>query len=242
MSTSTPASSNPNVTPMEALLGKKLLTKKGSSDDTFTLLKGKKVVALYFSASWCPPCKAFTPMLADFYKQYASKDGAGVEIVYVSSDKTVADFDAYYAKMPWLALPHDASEYKSKLATALRIQGIPSLVVLDVATGHLITNEGRADVQRAAGNAGKAQEVIAAWKATPPVPIEQGLAQPNDPLSLLKRLVMTFLQNPIYLFAILYVGKKVLRMLSGTAQPGMVVEDGGDQPVEEAEPIPDDEF
>ena len=29
--------------------------------------EGKKVVCFYFSAHFCPPCKTFTPVLADFY-------------------------------------------------------------------------------------------------------------------------------------------------------------------------------
>jgi nucleoredoxin len=51
------------------------------------------VVALYFSASWCPPCKTFSPRLIDFYLA-AAKDN-GLEIVYVSSDKTVESFETY---------------------------------------------------------------------------------------------------------------------------------------------------
>jgi thiol-disulfide isomerase/thioredoxin len=26
-----------------------------------------KVVAFYFSAAWCPPCRGFTPILSKFY-------------------------------------------------------------------------------------------------------------------------------------------------------------------------------
>ena len=33
-------------------------------------LAGKKIVCFYFSAHWCPPCRAFTPMLKDAYEEF----------------------------------------------------------------------------------------------------------------------------------------------------------------------------
>jgi nucleoredoxin len=44
------------------------------------------VIGLYFSASWCGPCKAFTPKLAACYKALKER-GAPFEIVFISSDK-----------------------------------------------------------------------------------------------------------------------------------------------------------
>jgi hypothetical protein len=38
--------------PMEKLLGAKLLTEVGKEESTAIVLKGKKLVLLYFSASW----------------------------------------------------------------------------------------------------------------------------------------------------------------------------------------------
>lgn len=79
---------------LSTLLGEKLLTEsKGGKKNTKTLLKDKAVVALYFSASWCPPCKTFSPLLREFYNA-AAKDN-GLEVVYVSSDKDVASFEDY---------------------------------------------------------------------------------------------------------------------------------------------------
>jgi nucleoredoxin len=57
------------------------------------LLKNADVVALYFSASWCPPCKTFSPILREFYLA-AAKDN-GLEIVYISSDREVESFEEY---------------------------------------------------------------------------------------------------------------------------------------------------
>ena len=49
------------------LLGSKLVSSTGDVS-TSDALSGKKAVALYFSAHWCPPCRQFTPMLKDFYE------------------------------------------------------------------------------------------------------------------------------------------------------------------------------
>ena len=48
------------------------LSKLGASGDwtqvsAESALEAKKVVAFYFSAHWCPPCRNFTPILGDFY-------------------------------------------------------------------------------------------------------------------------------------------------------------------------------
>ena len=53
-------------------------------------LEGKKVVAFYFSAHWCPPCRAFTPILKDAYEEYL-KESCDIEIVFVSSDRSLED-------------------------------------------------------------------------------------------------------------------------------------------------------
>ena len=78
-----------------------------------------KVVGLYFSAHWCPPCRGFTPKLAEWYTNVTSgllKDK--LEIVFVSSDKDEKSFDEYFAEMPWLALPfenRDKKVFKGKM-------------------------------------------------------------------------------------------------------------------------------
>jgi thiol-disulfide isomerase/thioredoxin len=89
----TPETTNEKVT-MESLLGQKLLVKAdGGAKHTKTLLKDKDLVGLYFSASWCPPCKTFSPLLREFYNA-AAKDGK-LEIVYISSDRDVESFKEY---------------------------------------------------------------------------------------------------------------------------------------------------
>ena len=50
-------------------------------------LGSKKYVAFYYSAHWCPPCRAFTPELSKFYDKVKKKHGDDFELVFVSSDK-----------------------------------------------------------------------------------------------------------------------------------------------------------
>ena len=62
-----------------------------------------KIVCLYFSASWWPPCRGFTPELIKFYNKYhLSKN---FEIVFISRDSNYSEYSKYYKKMPWLSVP-----------------------------------------------------------------------------------------------------------------------------------------
>jgi len=137
------------------LLGAKLIGKDGEVDTT-AALTGKKAIALYFSGHWCPPCRGFTPQLAEWYTNGLKEKG--VEVVFVSSDKDQAGFDGYYADMPWLALPFSERDMKDALNKKYKVSGIPSVVILD-AEGGLITTEGR----KALTDDPKADD-IAGWK------------------------------------------------------------------------------
>jgi len=125
------------------LLGETLKGKSGEIK-TSEALTDKKALAIYFSAHWCPPCRGFTPKLAEWYKNDLSDKG--LEVVFVSWDKDESQFDSYYNEMPWLALPFDNKEKQKELGKKYKVQGIPCLVVVDPETGNTITTDGRTAV------------------------------------------------------------------------------------------------
>src|SRR4051812_27138326 len=50
-----------------------------------TQLAGVKYYAIYYSASWCGPCRAFTPKLVQWYNEH-KKNSPQFELIFVSSD------------------------------------------------------------------------------------------------------------------------------------------------------------
>lgn len=108
-------------------------------------LAATEVVGIYFSAHWCPPCRGFTPKLAETYKKVVA-DGKSLEIVFVSSDKDQAAFDEYAAEQPWAKLAFENRDAKARLSKKYKVSGIPSLVLVDGKTGKTITKDGRAAI------------------------------------------------------------------------------------------------
>lgn len=131
---------------MVELLGEKLQKPFEGEIDTATAFEGKKAVALYFSAHWCPPCRGFTPKLAEFYTKDLS--GKGLEVVFLSSDQDQAQFDEYLGEMPWLAVPYSNREKKEALSKKFKVQGIPTIIIVDPADGSVINKDGRSCVMK----------------------------------------------------------------------------------------------
>jgi nucleoredoxin len=196
------------MTALTEILGEKLLTAVDKEAQTKEVMKDKDIVLLYFSASWCPPCKRFTPILSEFYKNYCK--GNGIEIIYISSDYDVPSFAEYYSKMPWFSLsPTDSAHIKQKLADRLHISGIPALVALDK-NGHFISDQSRNEVTYAAANETKCKELINKWKNIDAVPIEDAKLSGGGPRGILSQILMKFLSNPMYIVGLYYLFKKLL--------------------------------
>eukprot|EP01031_Cornospumella_fuschlensis_P024385 gene24385-29480_t len=100
-----------------------------------------KFVGLYFSAHWCPPCRGFTPKLAEKY-QALKAQGKDFEVIFVSSDRNAVEFTQYFQEMPWMALEYTDREAKEMLSRVFDVNGIPTLLLFN-ADGSLMTTKGR---------------------------------------------------------------------------------------------------
>lgn len=134
------AASQPAQGPWAAMFPDGLTDAQGKSV-SLDSLQGK-VVGVYFSAHWCPPCRAFTPALV----KYRDAHQADLEIVLVDLDHSAKDMQEYMTgqNMKWPSVP-----FQSKSATALlakyAVEGIPTLVILSP-KGNTVTRDGREDV------------------------------------------------------------------------------------------------
>ena len=123
-----------------SLRGKLMICHDGTisaADDSG--LENKKLIALYFSAHWCPPCRKFTPQLVDYYNQVEPQHPE-FEIIFVSCDRSRFNWETYMrdTRMPWPAVDYDRL---GELGDLRRIggDGIPSLVLVDPA-GHVLSS------------------------------------------------------------------------------------------------------
>lgn len=128
---------------LQDLVGRKLVNAKGHRVSPATLA-GKKI-GLYFSASWCPPCHAFTPVLVKAYNEMRAADKP-FEVVLICLDRSEADMRRYMDEfdMPWLAIPF-GEKAGNALQSKFRVNGIPTLIIVDDA-GQTIAADGRGQI------------------------------------------------------------------------------------------------
>ena len=119
---------------------KKIVNKEGKNlSPDFT----GKIVGLYFSAHWCPPCRGFTPKLSEKFTKLKA-EGKPFELIFVSSDEDEESAQSYFSEMSWdMMIPFDDQETKDLLNSNYKISGIPTLVIINGDTGAIITVDGR---------------------------------------------------------------------------------------------------
>jgi len=129
---------------MKKLFGDQLVGVKNSEVSSDELKD--KIVAVYFSAHWCPPCRQFTPLLSKTYQDLI-KESKPFEIIFVSSDQDEDSFKEYFGSMPWKAISFEKEDVRTALGEKFGIRGIPALIVLN-SEGKVISKDGRAEVMK----------------------------------------------------------------------------------------------
>jgi nucleoredoxin len=122
-----------SASPIVALLSGKLVASQNGvvSDVADQTIGRKKLIALYFAASWCPHCRKFTPKLIDYYNRVAAEHPE-FEIVFVSKDRSRSAMEAHMrdSRMPWPAVKYESLSTDKRLLSYAG-SGIPCLVVID---------------------------------------------------------------------------------------------------------------
>ncbi|KAG8341521.1 putative tryparedoxin [Trypanosoma vivax] len=140
----------------------RLLCQDGTIVPASAALSNKRYVMLYISASWCPPCRSFTPKLAMFHERFNQQHS--FEVVFVSGDRDEASMLAYYHNARhsglsvsgaegshgnWFAVPYgEASKVYSHLVRCHNVWSIPTLLLFELETGKLVTPHARDHVIR----------------------------------------------------------------------------------------------
>ena len=103
-------SSGPQLTGVAAKMGRHLVSLQDGHLKTVDAagLSGVKYWAIYYSASWCPPCRAFTPKLVEFYNSFKPQH-PNFELIFVNEDQSEDAMLAYMQgdAMPWPAVRFD---------------------------------------------------------------------------------------------------------------------------------------
>lgn len=103
------------------------------------VVKGK-IFGVYFSASWCPSCRGFTPDLVDIHNKLIAK-GVDFPIIWCSRDREEDAFLDYFSKMGVYAIPFGDSR-RDPLYNSQGVKTIPCVCLFDE-KGHRIRFDGR---------------------------------------------------------------------------------------------------
>lgn len=97
--------------------------------------KPAKYYVFYYTASWCGPCRQFTPTLVEFYKKHKN---ANFEIILLSSDRNEKSMLEYAKKdkMPWPQVEFAKARNMGRMLNH-GVRGIPSLIVCDAQGNNL---------------------------------------------------------------------------------------------------------
>jgi Thioredoxin-like len=141
-----------------------------------------KMIGLLFAAKWCPDCTNVVPAIGKVTDAVAANDADKdwMKVIYISSDVDETSIQQFKPSA-MLHIPHSAVNERTNIKqlyatcaakemSALQIpsrkNGIPTLILLNSATGALLSENGVDDVMDPATTD---QQVLARWKQLLPL-------------------------------------------------------------------------
>ena len=108
-----------------------------------------KIVGIYFSASWCGPCRVFSPVLSEFLKAHSQE----FAVIFVSLDNSEEAFNDYVKGKGWYCIPYTEDYMRRQLQVSeFQVSMIPTLAICDFRTpeanGKCITTWGKSAVTK----------------------------------------------------------------------------------------------
>ena len=137
---------------MEYIFGQTLVSK--SKQVQTRTINYTPLVLIYASASWCPPCREFYPVLVEFYNA-VNRTSKQIEIIWLSRDRGQEEFESTKKNLPWLAVPFNQSHI-NELLERYEIDVIPKLFLLN-RDGSIAHDGCRQDVVR------KGPDALSEW-------------------------------------------------------------------------------
>lgn len=120
---------------------------KGKQQFQWDEFKKFQVVSLFFAAGSTTTRFEFISKLKDVYQEINSMTENALEIIFVSCDPDVKQFEEFYGMMPWAALPFEEKDLRDQLLEHYPSKEFPELVILKK-NGGIGTKNGRADIEK----------------------------------------------------------------------------------------------
>jgi thiol-disulfide isomerase/thioredoxin len=139
--------------------------------------KPVKIVGLLFSAGWCPDCQKDVPKVETVVQAAKANDASNLAIYYVSSDRSAEEMMKSCNHSVFQSIPYEngleRSALKRHFKTCAAVErqevgvedrqfGVPTLILLDQASGRVLTTDGVSDCVRHVDTPEKAMDK---WKA-----------------------------------------------------------------------------